>query len=88
MKEINQGIIFSNDIFRIMKGNNALDFNYNENGLIVPNEKQIERLRKDFFKDVYKIFNGKVTIFSEDEMDNFLSNSLQDSWEYPHCIIG
>lgn len=87
MKKIDKGIVFSNDIFRIMKGQNALDFDYKQNGLIIPNEKQIERLREDFKKDVNVIFNNEVTIFSEKEMENFLYNSLEDSWDYPHCFI-
>lgn len=28
MEKINKGIVFSNDIFRILKERNALDFNY------------------------------------------------------------
>lgn len=87
MKKIDKGIVFSNDIFRIMKGQNALDFDYKQNGLIIPNEEQIERLREDFKKDVNRIFNNEVTIFSEKEMEEFLYSSLEDSWDYPHCFI-
>ena len=70
-----------------MNGQNALDFNYEKNGLAIPNEKQIEILRKDFKKDVNRIFRNEVTIFSEEEMEEFLYSSLEDSWMYPHCII-
>ena len=30
MRKIKEGIVFSNDIERILKGNNALNFNYND----------------------------------------------------------
>ena len=30
MKRINNGIVFSNDIYRILSGKNALDYNYQE----------------------------------------------------------
>lgn len=83
MERVQSGIVFSNDIFRIMQGQNALGFDYNKNGLIIPNERQIEVMRNDFKKDVNRIFNGDVTIFSEEEMDGFLYDSLADSWEFP-----
>lgn len=88
MKKINKGIVFSNDIFKILKGRNALDFNYEKKGLKIPNERQIKKLRDDFKKDVNRIFNSEVTIFSEEEMEEFMYESLEDSWRYPHCFIG
>lgn len=48
MKKIREGIVFSNDIERILKGNNALQFKYLDNGLIIPSSNYIEVLRKDF----------------------------------------
>lgn len=83
MKKVKDGIVFSNDIYRIMQGKNALDFDYAKNGLIIPTEEQIRKLRSDFKRDVNRIFDGKVTIFSETEMDDFLYDSLEDCWEYP-----
>lgn len=88
MKRIDKGIIFSNDIFRILNGQNALDFNYRVNGFNIPNKNQIDVLREDFKKDVKRIFNNEVTIFSEEEMERFLYSSLENSWNYPHCVIG
>ncbi len=83
MIKINEGIVFSNDIFRILNGKNALDFDYTKNGLIVPKECQIEVLREDFKKDTNKIFDNKVVIFSEKDMQNFMYDSLEDSLGYP-----
>jgi len=65
----------------------SLTLYYEKNGLSIPNEKQIENVRKDFKKDVNKIFSNEVTIFSEEEMEEFLYSSLSDSWTYPHCVI-
>ena len=87
MKKINEGIVFSNDIFRILKGENALNFNYEQKGMVIPSEKQIEFLRKDFLRDVNRIFNNKVKVITEDEMENYLYTSLEDVMEYPHRII-
>ncbi len=87
MEKIEKGIIYSSDILRILKGQNAINFNYNDNGLIIPSEKQIEFLRENFRKDVNKIFNNNVTIFSEEDMEQFLYSSLSDSWNCPHCFI-
>ena len=67
MKEISDGIVFSNDINRILNGYNALDFNYKDIGLIVPNNDYIEYLRKDFLKCTKNIFD-KVTIVEEDNL--------------------
>ena len=86
MKKISKGIVFSNDIFRILKGKNALRFSYEELGMKMPSEREIEFLRKDFAKDVNRIFKNDVEIISEQEMEDFLYDSLEDSWEYPHCI--
>lgn len=70
MKEIKKGIVFSEDILRILKGNNALDFNYVKNNIIIPNEGVIEEVRKDFYKRTSKYFNGEVFIIPEVEMLN------------------
>ena len=88
MKEIEKGIVFSNDIERILKGNNALGYSYEENGLIIPNTDFIELVRKDFKSDVNKIFDGEVRILSEDEMLDAFYRSISDvSGRYPHRII-
>ncbi len=88
MKIIKDSIVFSNDIERILKGCNALDFSYTNNGLIIPNKKLIEDLRLDFKKDVNKIFEGKVSILSEEEMLESINYSINDvCGRYPHCIF-
>ena len=48
---------------------NALDFDYSANGLIIPSKEQIDFVRADFEKDVRRIFENKVTIFSEEQME-------------------
>lgn len=78
MKIIKEGIVFSNDIFTILKGNNALNYSYERNGLKIPSEKDIEKLRVDFKKDVNRIFNNKVEIISEEEMISYLNESISD----------
>jgi hypothetical protein len=78
MKKIEKGIVFSNDIGRILEGNNALGFSYEENGMIIPNTSFIESLRNDFEKDVNKIFEGNVTIIREDEMLYGIYSSIRD----------
>ena len=88
MIKIEDGIVFSNDIYRILQGQNALDFDYSSNGLIIPTREQIEFLRADFEEDVRRIFNNNVTIFSEEQMEDFLYTSLENVKEYPHCIFG
>ena len=88
MIKVEDGIVFSNDIYRILQGQNALDFNYAANGLGIPSREQIEFLRADFEKDARRIFNNKVTIFSEEQMEGFLSSALDSVKEYPHCIFG
>lgn len=87
MKKIEKGIVFSNEIYRIMNGQNALDFNYEQNGLIIPTKKQIDILRKDFRKDVNRIFNNETTIFEENEMEKFLYDALEDCRDFPHCVF-
>ena len=88
MEKVEKGIVFSYDIYRILKGVNALDFDYRKNGLSIPTEDEIVKLRNDFEKDVKRMFNGNVTIFSEEKMEDFLNGSLIDVLEYPHRIIG
>lgn len=64
MRKINDGIVFSDDIKRILRGINAFDFKYD----FIPNDTVIKNIREDFKKDVNQIFNGKATIISEEEM--------------------
>ena len=80
MKKIKSGIVFSDDIKRILSGINAFDFKYD----FVPSASVIKQVRQDFNRDVNKIFNGNVTIISEEEMLDV--NNLIGG-EYPHCIF-
>ena len=87
MKKINDCIVFSDDIERILKGNNALDFNYEEKGMIIPSINFIDGLRNSFKKNVDKIFNNKTLIITEDEMLESLLESTKDIYgRYPHSF--
>ena len=80
MREIKKGIVFSNDIKRILNGVNAFDYKYQ----FVPSDGVIDTIRDDFKRDVNEIFNGNVTIVSEEDMlkvNEFIGG------EYPHCYI-
>lgn len=76
MTKIIDGIVYSNDVLRIMNGNNPYNFKYSDNGIIVP--KEIKDLEKDFERDVNGIFNNKVTIIEENEMLESIYNSIDD----------
>ena len=78
MKKINDGIVFSDDIKRILKGINAFDYKYE----YIPDDNVIDLLRENFKKEVNKIFKGRVTIIKEEEM--LKVNNLIGG-EYPHC---
>ncbi|MEE3342728.1 MAG: hypothetical protein VZS44_01400 [Bacilli bacterium] len=78
MKKINKGIVFSNDIKRILKGVNAYNYEYK----FIPNNIVINTIREDFKRDVNKIFNSNVTIITEEEM---LEVNNLISGDYPHC---
>ena len=77
MKKIKKGIVFSEDIKRILNGINAFDFQYE----FIPSESMIQSVREDFKKSTSLIFNDNVTILSEDDMMNV--NSLIGG-RYPH----
>lgn len=79
MRKISEGIVFSNDIKRILSGINAFSFKYD----FIPSDSVIKDLRLSFKSDVDKIFDKKVTIISEEEMLEI--NGILD-WGYPHCI--
>ncbi len=89
MKTIEDGIVFSNDIERILKGNNALDFSYVDNGIMLPEESFFKEIRKNFYDDAFKIFDGKIKILEENEMlDGIYNTTLDVLGKYPHCIFG
>ena len=89
MEEIKKGIVFSNDIEYILKGNNALKFSYENNGIMIPNSSFILQLRENFRSDVKKIFNNQVVILTEEEMIYSIFEQIKDViGRYPHSIIG
>lgn len=79
MKEIKNGIVFSEDIKRILKGINAYDFQYK----YIPSDSVIKDMRDDFKKTVGNIFSN-FTIISEEEM---LEVNRLIGGEYPHCYF-
>lgn len=88
MERIKEGIVFSNDIYRILCGHNALDFDYSDKNIVIPRKKFIKTLREDFKKDVERIF-PKVTIISEGDMLLYINQSISDVYRrYPHRIFG
>ena len=81
-------IVFSNDIYKILKGKNSLDYDYESNGIIVPSRNFIEELRNDFQKTTKNIFEGNIEIIAEDQMQSSIENSIKDVLgRLPHCIF-
>ena len=78
MKEIENKIVFSYDIKRILSGINAFDYKYDA----IPSSSNIEEIRKDFEYDVNKIFNNDICIISEEDMCR-VNNLIRG--DYPHC---
>ena len=78
MKRISNGIVISNDIKRILDGVNAFNYNYN----VKVDDCVINNMRDEFKSDLLKIFDGKVSIISEDEMFDVVDLI---GGEYPHC---
>lgn len=78
MKNIRNGIVFSNDISRILKGNNALDFDYSARGMSIPNDSFIETLRREFKRSVDSIFDNNAVILTEEEMLESMYVSIND----------
>lgn len=88
MKIIKEGIVFSNDIQRILQGYNAINYSYSKNGILIPNTNFIEDLRKDFTITANKIFANKTTTIKEEEMMASIYNSITPFLgKYPHCIF-
>ncbi len=88
MKQINTKIVYSNDIKRILNGNNALNYSYEKNGIKIPSSSFIEELRKDFKNTVKMIYEKDVTIITEEEMLKSIYSSIKDVISrYPHCIL-
>ena len=76
MKIIKNGIVFSDDIERILEGYNALNYPYEQ----TPSKGTIESVRRDFQQQVCTFFQD-VTIIPEDDMME-LNNLIEG--RYPH----
>ncbi len=88
MKKIKEGIVFSNDIERIMEGNNALNYSYEKQGMVLPDKDFYKMLREDFSSKTSTIFNGCINIIDEEDMLNGLLSSINDVYgSYPHCLL-
>ena len=86
MKIIKEGIVFSNDIKRILNGYNAINYSYNKQGIIITNENFIESLRKDFTTTVNKIFTKTTTITEKEMLESIYTSISPFLGLYPHCI--
>ena len=86
MKIIKKGIVFSNDIQRILEGYNAISFSYNQQDIIIPNKNFIESLRKDFTTTVNKIFTQTTTIQESEMLESIYTSISPFLGRYPHCI--
>ena len=82
MEIIKDGVVFSNDINLILNGKNALKFNYQDNGMIIPDNSFIEDLRSEFERDSIKAYERKVRIISEEEMSYCLNEFINIYREY------
>lgn len=80
MKKISEGIVFSEDIKRILNGVNAFKFKYD----FKPSDDVIREVRDDFRREVSNIFD-RVEIISEEDMMRV--NDLIGGG-YPHCNFG
>ena len=80
MEKISEGIVFSEDIKRILNGVNAFKFKYD----FKPSDDVIREVRDDFRREVSTIFD-RVVIISEEDMMRV--NDLIGGG-YPHCNFG
>lgn len=80
MEKISKGIVFSEDIKRILNGVNAFKFKYD----FKPRESVIREVRDDFRREVSNIFD-KVVIISEEDM---MRVNVLIGGGYPHRNFG
>ena len=80
MEIISKGIVFSEDIKRILNGVNAFKFKYD----FKPSDAVIREVRNDFRREVSTIFDRVVIIGEEDMMR---VNDLIGGG-YTHCNFG
>lgn len=86
MKIIKNGIVFSNDIERILNGYNAINYSYNKQGITIPNTEFIQSLRQDFTTTVNKIFTKTTTITEEEMLSSIYESINPFLGVYPHCL--
>ena len=86
MKIIKEGIVFSNDIKRILDGYNAINYSYNKQGILIPNNNFIESLRQDFNQTVNKIFTKTTTITELEMLESIYSSISPFLGLYPHRL--
>lgn len=77
MKIIENKIVFSNDIKKILNGNNPLNYKYFNGKLPNSLSNLIDTLRTDFASNVNEIFNGQYEIITEEEMESSITSSTQ-----------
>ena len=77
MKTIKKGIVFSEDINRILNGINAYDYKYE----YIPSIETIKRVRENFITETKQIFKN-ITMITEEEMLEI--NNLIGGGS-PHC---
>ena len=75
MKIIENKIVFSNDIKKILNGNNPLQFRYFKSEVPSSVLTTIDELRSDFKQDTNNIFASNVEIITEDEMESSITRS-------------
>lgn len=75
MKTIENKIVFSNDIKKILNGNNPLQFKYFKSEVPSSVLTTIDELRLDFKQDTNNIFASNVEIITEDEMETSITRS-------------
>ena len=80
MKIIENKIVFSNDIKKILNGNNPLQFKYFKSEVPSSVLTTIDELRLDFKQDTNNIFASNVEIITEDEMESFVN-------EIGNCLL-
>ena len=83
--EIKEKFIVSEDVNLILNGNNALNYSYNDNGIIIPSLAVIESLRRNLNAILNKIFNGSVKTISEEALKCSMNENKYKCGDYPHC---
>ena len=88
MIKIKKGIVFSYDIERILKGKNALDYDYEKRNIVTPTSSFIRSLRESFEEDTEKIFKDVIIISEEEMLDSLYFAVKSIEGRYPHCVTG